>query len=51
VVNFLLNAGLHSYGAGEGGQWVWLVVVVSAQFLFILAAVVRVLVETGRVER
>ncbi len=47
VVNFLLNAGLHSYGAGEGGRWVWLVVVVGLQILYILAAVFRVSAETG----
>jgi ABC-type transport system involved in cytochrome c biogenesis permease subunit len=48
VVNFLLNAGLHSYGAGEGGRWVWLVVVVGVQILYILAAVTRVSAETGQ---
>ncbi len=48
VVNFILNAGLHSYGAGEGGQWLWLVVVVSAQALFTAVAIARVMIETGR---
>jgi ABC-type transport system involved in cytochrome c biogenesis permease subunit len=48
VVNFLLNAGLHSYGAGEGGRWVWLIVVVGAQILYIFAAVARVSAEMGQ---
>jgi hypothetical protein len=47
VVNFLLNAGLHSYGAGEGGRWVWLVVVVGVQTLYIFAALARVSAEMG----
>jgi ABC-type transport system involved in cytochrome c biogenesis permease subunit len=48
VVNFLLNAGMHSYGAGEGGQWLWLVAVVGGQLAFIVAAVMRVSAETGK---
>ena len=48
VVNWLLPAGMHSYGAGEGGRWLPLIVVVGVQFLFILAAVTRVVLETGR---
>ena len=48
VVNFILNAGLHSYGAGEGGQWIWLVVVVAIQALFTAVAIARVMIETGR---
>jgi ABC-type transport system involved in cytochrome c biogenesis permease subunit len=48
VVNFILNAGLHSYGAGEGGQWLWLVVVVAIQALFTAVAIARVMMETGR---
>ena len=48
VVNFILNAGLHSYGAGEGGQWIWLVVVAAIQLLFIGHAIARVMIETGQ---
>jgi ABC-type transport system involved in cytochrome c biogenesis permease subunit len=48
VVNFILNAGLHSYGAGEGGQWIWLVALGSIQLLYIAAAVARVMIETGQ---
>ncbi len=48
VVNFILNAGLHSYGAGEGGQWVWLVVVAAIQALFTAFALARVTIETGK---
>ncbi len=50
VVNFLLNAGKHSYGAGEGGQWFWLVAVLSGQLAFIGLAVARVISETRRTE-
>ena len=39
VVNFILNAGKHSYGAGEGGQWIWLVAVAAIQLLFMAVAV------------
>jgi ABC-type transport system involved in cytochrome c biogenesis permease subunit len=46
VVNYILNAGLHSYGAGEGGQWVWLVVVAGVQLLYMAAAIARVMIET-----
>ena len=49
VVNFILNAGLHSYGAGEGGQWVWLVAAVAVQSLFMAIAIVRVRMETSSV--
>ncbi len=31
VVNWLLPAGMHSYGAGEGGRWLWLVIVVGGE--------------------
>jgi hypothetical protein len=48
VVNWLLPAGMHSYGAGEGGRWVWLVVVVGIQFLLVALAVTRVSAETGQ---
>jgi ABC-type transport system involved in cytochrome c biogenesis permease subunit len=48
VVNWLLPAGMHSYGAGEGGTWLWLVIVVGVQTLFALAAAVRARMETGR---
>jgi len=48
VVNFILNAGKHSYGAGEGGQWIWLVAVVAIQGLFMAVAIARVTIETGQ---
>jgi ABC-type transport system involved in cytochrome c biogenesis permease subunit len=48
VVNFILNAGLHSYGAGEGGQWIWLVAAVAIQALFMATAIARVMIETQR---
>ena len=48
VVNWLLPAGMHSYGAGEGGRWLWLVLVIGGQLLFIFAAVTRVRVETAK---
>ncbi len=46
VVNFILNAGKHSYGAGEGGQWAWLVAMVAVQGLYVAMAVARVRMET-----
>jgi len=46
VVNFLLNAGKHSYGAGEGGQWTWLVAILSIEGLYIAVAIARVMGET-----
>ncbi|MGA2256384.1 MAG: hypothetical protein ABSG53_17175, partial [Thermoguttaceae bacterium] len=48
VVNFILNAGKHAYGAGEGGQWVWLIAAVSIQSLFMATAIARVMMETGQ---
>ena len=48
IVNFILNAGLHSYGAGEGGQVLWLLVAAAIQLLFIGVAITRVVLETGR---
>ncbi|MGO9113371.1 MAG: cytochrome c biogenesis protein CcsA [Thermoguttaceae bacterium] len=48
VVNFILNAGKHSYGAGEGGQWIWLAAVVAVQSLFMAVAIARVMIETGQ---
>ena len=48
VVNWLLPAGMHSYGAGEGGRWLWLILTVGGQMLYIFAAVARVSAETGR---
>jgi ABC-type transport system involved in cytochrome c biogenesis permease subunit len=48
VVNFILNAGLHSYGQGEGGQWMWLAGVGTVQLLFAAAAVARAMIETGQ---
>ena len=47
VVNFILNAGLHSYGAGEGGQWIWLAAVGAVQLLFAGVAIARVMIETS----
>jgi ABC-type transport system involved in cytochrome c biogenesis permease subunit len=46
VVNFILNAGLHAYGAGEGGKWIWPGSVLLVQILFIGVAVVRVILES-----
>ena len=46
VVNWLLPAGMHSYGAGEGGRWLWLVIVVGGQILFAVAAASRARMET-----
>jgi ABC-type transport system involved in cytochrome c biogenesis permease subunit len=48
VVNWLLPAGMHSYGAGEGGRWLWLILTVGGQFLLVFAAVTRVSAETGQ---
>ena len=48
VVNFILNAGKHSYGAGEGGQWIWLVAAVAVQALYMAVAIARVTIETGQ---
>ena len=48
VVNWLLPAGMHSYAAGEGGRWLWLVVSVGVQFLYIFVALARVSAETGQ---
>ena len=48
VVNFILNAGLHAYGQGDDGQWVWLVVVAGVQLLFVATAVARVMIETDQ---
>ncbi len=48
VVNFILNAGKHSYGAGEGGQWIWLVASVAVQGLYMAVAIARVTIETGQ---
>jgi ABC-type transport system involved in cytochrome c biogenesis permease subunit len=48
VVNFILNAGKHSYGAGEGGQVVWLVTLVAIQCLFVGTATARVRLETRK---
>jgi ABC-type transport system involved in cytochrome c biogenesis permease subunit len=46
-VNFLLNSGKHSYGAGDGGQWIWLLAIAAAQLLLIGVAVARVRFETA----
>jgi len=45
-VNFLLNAGKHSYGAGEGGQWIWLAALAAIQALLVIAGIARVTIET-----
>ncbi len=45
-VNFLLNAGKHSYGAGEGGQWIWLAALAAIQALLVIAGIARVMIET-----
>ena len=47
VVNFILNAGKHSYGAGEGGQWMWVAAMAGIQLLFVGTAIARVMIETG----
>ncbi len=48
-VNFLLGSGMHAYGSGAGGQW-QVGSVLLLQWLFLLAAGVRYLVETLAVE-
>jgi hypothetical protein len=48
-VNFVLPAGLHSYGEGAGGQWqTGLFVVLN--WLFVAAAAVRYHLEMGQRE-
>ena len=37
-VNFVLTAGLHSYGFGSSGVVVWLLIVAGADALFIAGA-------------
>jgi hypothetical protein len=44
-VNFLLGSGMHSYGAGAGGQWA-VGTAVAAQWLFLACAAVRHLAES-----
>ncbi|MBI3468321.1 MAG: cytochrome c biogenesis protein CcsA [Planctomycetes bacterium] len=47
-VNFVLGAGLHSYGFGDSAQGQWYVAgVVALDWLFMIAAAVRYLVETS----
>jgi len=45
-VNFLMNTGMHSYGAGSGGQWE-VVAVMAIQWLFLAAAAARYMMEKG----
>ena len=45
-VNFLLGSGMHSYGAGSGGQW-QVAAAVAAEWLFLLAAGGRYVLECG----
>jgi hypothetical protein len=45
-VNFLMNTGMHSYGAGSGGQWE-VVAVMEIQWLFLAAAAARYMMEKG----
>jgi len=44
VVNFVLSSGLHSYGAGAGGQ-TEVTIFVACNWLFLLAAAVRYNIE------
>jgi ABC-type transport system involved in cytochrome c biogenesis permease subunit len=46
-VNFLLGSGMHSYGAGSGGQW-QVATAVAMEWLFLLAAGGRYVLECGR---
>jgi ABC-type transport system involved in cytochrome c biogenesis permease subunit len=43
-VNFILGIGMHAYGAAAGGAWA-IILVAAVQWLFVLAAVVRYLIE------
>jgi ABC-type transport system involved in cytochrome c biogenesis permease subunit len=45
-VNFLLNAGMHSYGSGSGGKW-QVVSVVGLEWFFLAAAATRYMIENG----
>jgi cytochrome c biogenesis factor len=45
-VNFLLDAGMHSYGSGSGGKW-QVVSVVGLEWLFLAAAATRYMIEMG----
>lgn len=45
-VNFLIGSGMHSYGSGAGGLW-QVATAVAAQWLFVLFAAGRYLVERG----
>jgi ABC-type transport system involved in cytochrome c biogenesis permease subunit len=47
-VNFVLGAGLHSYGFGDSAQGQWYVAgVIAVNWLFMIAAAMRYLVETS----
>jgi ABC-type transport system involved in cytochrome c biogenesis permease subunit len=47
-VNFVLGAGLHSYGFGDSTQGQWYVAgVVALDWLFLIGAALRYLIETG----
>jgi len=45
-VNFIMNTGMHSYGAGSGGQWEVIAVLVL-DLLFLAAASARYMMEKG----
>jgi ABC-type transport system involved in cytochrome c biogenesis permease subunit len=47
-VNFVLNSGMHAYGAGSGGHGWPVVAAVATNWLFLLAASVRYCLECGR---
>ncbi len=44
-VNFWLGAGLHAYATGTGGFW-WVAGLVVANWLFVVSALIRYLIET-----
>jgi ABC-type transport system involved in cytochrome c biogenesis permease subunit len=46
-VNFLMATGLHAYGGDGAGQW-WLGLLVIGNLAFMVAAVVRAVIETSR---
>jgi hypothetical protein len=49
-VNFLISSGMHSYGAGAGGQW-QVATAFAIQLIFLAAARVRYTVEKSGMER
>jgi ABC-type transport system involved in cytochrome c biogenesis permease subunit len=46
-VNYILGTGMHAYGSGGGGQWTVVLVAALQWLVFLPAAAVRYLVETG----